>query len=94
MRILIVGYDPHDIGGVQNYTRPLAKEFVKLGHDVYYFYSGAWNRKYNWFIKPYLKINRKDYPFECAEVINSPCWPFNYGSPHLDISNSQIEKIF
>ena len=56
MKILIIGNDPHDIAGVSNYTRPLAQTFAELGHEIYYFYSGAWNKKYNWFFKPYLRM--------------------------------------
>lgn len=93
MRILIVGYDPHDIGGTQNYTRPLAQKFVEMGHNVFYLYSGAWKGKYNWLIKPYLKINREDFTFECADIINSPNLPFNFGDPELDISSPKIERI-
>jgi len=94
MKILIVANDPHDIGGVMNYTRPLAVEFNRKEHDVYYLYSGAWNRKYDWFIRPYLRIQNKEFPFECAEVINSPNWAQNFGSPLKDISSPTVEKLF
>ena len=30
MRILIIGNNPHEIGGVANYTRPLAKNLQNL----------------------------------------------------------------
>jgi glycosyltransferase involved in cell wall biosynthesis len=94
LRILLVGQDPHVIGGVENYTRPLAVKFAELGHDVFYFFSGAWMRKYNWLFKPYLKINRRDFPFECAELINSPLWSHNFHNPSLDIRSPKIERIF
>jgi len=94
MRILIVGYDPHDIGGTQNYTRPLAQKFVEFGHRVFYLYSGAWNRKYNWLFKPYLKILREDIGFECAELYNSPNLAYNYDHLLMDIHNLQTEKLF
>lgn len=94
MRILLVGNDPHDIGGVVHYTRPLALEFSKSGHKVYYFYSGAWKKKYNWILKAYLKISYKDFPFECAELVNSPNWTYNFGSPWVDMSEPQTERIF
>ena len=94
MRILIIGNNPHEIGGVANYTRPLAKKFTELGHDVFYFYSGAWDGRYNWLIRPYLKINKKDFPFECAELINSPNWTHNFGHPLLDINTPRTEKLF
>lgn len=94
MRILIIGNDPHDVGGVANYTRPLASKFSELGHSVFYFYSGAWNKKYNWLIKSYLKINRKDFLFECGELVNSPNWTHSFGYPLLDISIPQTEKLF
>lgn len=93
MRILIIGNAPHDIGGVANYSRPLAIKFTQLGHNVFYLYSGAYNRKYNWFIMPYLVINRRNFPFECAEIINSPNLPFNFGIPELDLFSPNIEKI-
>jgi len=81
MRILIVGNDPHEIGGVANYTRPLATSFVRSGHSVFYFSSGAWQKKYNWLFKPYLRMERDDFPFESAELINSPNWTINSGRP-------------
>ena len=94
VKILLVGNDPHEIGGVANYTRPLARKFVEQGNDVFYFFSGAWNRDYNWRLKPYLKINRVDFPFECAGLVNSPCWPTNFGNPDIDISESRTDKLF
>jgi glycosyltransferase involved in cell wall biosynthesis len=94
MRILIIGNDPHDVGGVANYTRPLASKFAELGHDVFCFYSGAWNKRYNWLFKPYLKVQKSDFPFECAELINSPNWTLNYGAPSLDMHAPQTEKLF
>jgi len=94
MRILIVGNDPHEIGGVANYTRPLATSFARSGHSVFYFFSGAWQKKYNWLFKPYLRMERGDFPFECAELINSPNWTINSGRPLADIRNPQTEKIF
>lgn len=94
MKILFVGNDPHEIGGVANYTRPLANKLVELGHNVYYLYSGAYQKKYNWFLLPYLKINKNEFSFECAEIINSPNVPFNYSMPELDWQSPKIEKIF
>jgi glycosyltransferase involved in cell wall biosynthesis len=82
------------MGGVANYTRPLARKFVDLGHNIFYFYSGAWNKRYNWLLAPYLRINKKNFPFECAELINSPNWIYNYGNPLLDISVSSVERLF
>src|SRR4030042_5397590 len=94
MKILIIGNDPHDIAGVSNYTRPLAQTFADLGHEIYYFYSGAWNKKYNWFFKPYLRVRGSEFPFECAEHINSPNWAFNFADLLSDISAPQTENIF
>jgi len=94
MKILMVGFDPKIIGGISNYTRPLAIELVKLGHQVFCFYSGSWQQRYNWFFRPYLRVKKKDFPFECAELVNSPNWTYNYHDPLLDISSPQIERIF
>ena len=94
MKILIIGNDPHEVGGVANYTRPLAQSFVAMGHDVYYFFSGAWNKKYDWQLKPHININKNAYPYECAELVNSPCWSTNYGNPDIDISEAKTEKLF
>lgn len=94
MKILIVGSEPYGIAGVPNYNRSLAMKFVEMGHEVFFFYSGATFRKYNWLMRPYLKINRKDYPFEYAELVNSPNLDFNWGHPLLDISAPQTEKLF
>lgn len=94
MKILLIANDPHDIGGVMNYTRPLAQKFFELGNDVFYFYSGAWNRQYNWLLKPYVKETRFDSSFDCAELINSPCWSRNFGNPNIDMCEAQTEKLF
>lgn len=93
MKILIVGNDPHDIGGVVNYTRPLAQKFAEMGHDVTYLYSGAWNRKYNWLLFPYIRKFSSKLGFDCAEIVNSANLPFNFGNSHLDIASPQMEKI-
>jgi len=94
LKILIVGNDPHIIGGVQNYTRPLAKTFAQIGHHIHYFYSGVSTDSYNWFFKPYLRFNRKDFPFECAELVNSPNWKINFNDLSNDIHNRKTERIF
>lgn len=94
MRILMIGNDPKDIAGVANYSRPLALKFSEFGHQVFYLYSGAWNKKYNWRITPYIKTDKKSFPFECAEVINSPNWTTNYGSPLIDIKVPETERLF
>lgn len=94
MRILIVGNDPNDVGGVANYTRPLASKFSELGHDVAYFYSGAWNKRYNWLFKPYLKVRKSRFSFRCLELVNSPNWTLNYSDPSLDIHAPQTERLF
>lgn len=94
MKILLVANDPHEIGGVANYTRPLAQTFVNMGDSVHYFFSGAFSKNYNWLSKPYININRTDFPFEYAELVNSPCWSTNYGNPEIDTSEAKTEKIF
>lgn len=94
MKILIIGNDPRQIGGVVNYTRPLALKYCELGHEVFYMYSGASLSKYDLTLKPYIKIHKKLFPFECAEIINSECLPFNYGHPLLDMSSSRMDDVF
>ncbi|MFZ4856694.1 MAG: glycosyltransferase [Desulfuromonadaceae bacterium] len=93
MRILIVGNDPNEIGGVANYTRPLATKYAEMGHDVFYLYSGAYASKYNMRFRPYIKRNRNNFPFECAELFNSSCLPFNYGHPQRDISMPDMDEV-
>jgi hypothetical protein len=53
MKIILIGNDPNEIGGVANYTRPLATKFVELGPSVHYLYSGGFHSKYDLSIKPY-----------------------------------------
>ena len=60
MKILLIGDNPNLVGGVVNYTRPLAEELTKKGHEVYYFCSGSFNKKYNLLLKPYIKESKKD----------------------------------
>ncbi|OGC94622.1 MAG: glycosyl transferase family 1 [candidate division Zixibacteria bacterium RBG_16_53_22] len=93
MKILIVGNDPTEIGGVANYTRPLALKFNELGHDVFYLYSGAFRSRYDLFMRPYLKIRYDLFPFECAEIINSTNLPFNFGHPELDMFSEGMDRV-
>jgi glycosyltransferase involved in cell wall biosynthesis len=93
MKILMVGNDPKEIGGVANYTRPLAKKFAETGHEVFYLYSGAYTSKYDLRLSPYIKCNRDDFPFECAEIINSTNLPFNYGHPELDMRTPKMDEL-
>jgi glycosyltransferase involved in cell wall biosynthesis len=67
---------------------------AQSGHDVYYLFSGAWRKKYNWLFRPYLRIHRDDFPFESAELINSPNWTNNLGCPLVDIGHPQTDKLF
>jgi glycosyltransferase involved in cell wall biosynthesis len=93
MRILIVGNDPIEIGGVANYTRPLALKFQELGNEVHYLYSGAFRNKYNLLIAPYIRTEEEHFPFKCAEIVNSDNLPFNFGHPELDIHSQRMETI-
>ncbi len=93
MRILIVGNDPKEIGGVANYTRPMATKFAGMGHEVFYLYSGAFASKYDLRLRPYIRLNKDGFPFECAEIVNSSCLPFNYGHPERDISMPEMEEV-
>lgn len=93
MKILIVGNDPNEIGGVANYTRPLSTVFAKMGHEVFYLYSGAFASRYDLRLRPYLKIRHDEFPFERAEIINSTCFPFNYGDPDRDVSIESMEQV-
>jgi glycosyltransferase involved in cell wall biosynthesis len=93
MRILIVGNDPKEIGGVANYTRPLALKYAEMGHEVFYLYSGAFASKYDLRLRPYINLKRNDFPFECAEIVNSTCLTFNYGHPQRDITMQDMETV-
>lgn len=94
MKILLFGVQPYGSAGIPNYTRPLAEKFIELGHDVFCFHSGAYEKRYDWLIKPYLKFNTKDFNYEYAELINSPCWSSNFGNPELDVSQNDVNTIF
>jgi glycosyltransferase involved in cell wall biosynthesis len=93
MRILIVGNDPKEIGGVANYTRPLATKYAEMGHEVFYLYSGAFASKYDLRLRPYIRLNKNVFPFECSEIVNSSCLPFNYGHPMRDISMPDMDEV-
>src|SRR4030042_2577860 len=94
MRILLFGIEPYGTGGIGTYTRPLAYRFTDLGHKVFFFFSGAYFKKYNWYFKPYLRVPRSHFPFEYAEVINCPSWLYNYRRPLLDVTEKRVEKLF
>ena len=93
MRILIAGNDPNEIGGVANYTRPLAQKFSALGHEVYYLFSGAYHSRYDFSLKPRLRVSAGPFPFECAEIVNSTCLTFNFGHPELDMQAPEMEAL-
>ncbi len=93
MKILLVGNDPEEIGGVANYTRPLALKFKELGLNVFYLYSGAYRSRYDLSMRPYLKIRHDLFPFECAEIINSTNLPFNFGYPELDMFSEGMDQV-
>ncbi len=93
MKILLVGNDPEEIGGVANYTRPLALKFKELGLNVFYLYSGAYRSRYDLSMRPYLKIRHDLFPFECAEIINSTNLPFNFGHPELDMFSEGMNRV-
>jgi len=93
MKILLVSTDPHENGGESNYTRPLAAQFVRLGHVVRYLYSGASSGKYNWFFRTYIQKSQSDFPFETGAIINSPGWTYNYGNPGLDVRAPAAERV-
>jgi glycosyltransferase involved in cell wall biosynthesis len=93
MRILIVGNDPKEVGGVANYTRPLAHKLKELGHEIYYLFSGAYHSRYDFRGRPYLETDADRFTFECAEIINSTNLPFNYGHPELDMQSPEMNDL-
>ena len=94
IKILIVGNDPNEIGGVANYTRPLALDLAELGHTVHYFFSGAWNRDYDFRIAPYLRQGVYRGKINTITLVNSPCYSVNYGAPDIDIEEKRTERLF
>ncbi|MBJ6724253.1 glycosyltransferase [Geomesophilobacter sediminis] len=93
MKILLIGNDPKEIGGVANYTRPLATTFAELGHRVHYLFSGAIQSKYDWPGRQRLEVRQGPFPFETAEIFNSVCLPFNYGCPEVDVAAPEMERV-
>ena len=94
MKILIVANNPINVGGVMNYTRPLANQFVMMGHKVYYLYSGTWDKKYNILLRAYIKRNNSKFNYETAEIVNSEILTYNFGRPEIDMHSKQIEALF
>jgi glycosyltransferase involved in cell wall biosynthesis len=94
MKILMVGNDPREFAGVANYTRPLSAEFVKMGHKVFYFSTGRCRWRYNWLLRPYLRIDRKEFPFELADLVNPPIWGLYHGDVLPEIHEERTERIF
>lgn len=93
MRILLIGDNPNLVGGVVNYTRPLAGELTKKGHEVYYFCSGSFNKKYNLLFKSYIRKSKKD-GYTVFELMNPPNYAFNYDNLELDIKNDKLDRLF
>lgn len=92
MKILIIGDHPDNIGGVVNYTRPLAEELSKMGNKVTYFCTGSFNNNYNLFLKPYLKKQNKTN-YDLYELINCPNFSFNYDNLERDLNSKIVDNL-
>jgi glycosyltransferase involved in cell wall biosynthesis len=93
MKILIIANDPKEVGGVANYTRPLAARLAELGNQVHYLFSGAIQSRYDWRNRPYLRVGTGEFPFETAEIMNSSCLAFNFGHPERDVAAPEMERL-
>jgi len=90
---IIIANNPKNIGGVMNYTRPIASCFVEMEHEVHYLYSGTWDYLYNLLMLPYLRRVDTDFNFSCAEIVNSTNFRIIMVFPNWDVRSAAIEKI-
>lgn len=84
MSILIIGDHPKTIGGVTNYTRPLALTLSKT-NKVYYLYNSARTFNLDFGKARIIKIDNFD-EFESFELINSQGLEKNYDNLEVDTS--------
>ena len=91
MRILIIGDYPKTIGGVTNYTRPLAIELSK-SHEVFYLYNGASNYDFD-FSAMRIEESKEFSEFKCYELINGLGLEKNYDGLNVDTSN-WMDRLF
>ena len=84
MKILIIGDWPKYHGGVVNYSRPLALELHKKGHDVFYLYTTA-NLAVSTFGKTRIKQELKDeFPFKSYCLWDGKALLTNYDQLNID----------
>jgi len=86
MKILIIGDNPQKIGGVPNYTRPLAHELSK-NNNVYYLCNSASLRNYDLAGERILEYYNNEKTFKIFELINGRALVKNYFNLELDTSN-------
>jgi glycosyltransferase involved in cell wall biosynthesis len=85
MNILIIGDYPNRIGGVTNYTRPLALELSK-NQEVFYLYNGASFCKFD-FGKLRIEATKEFSEFNCFELKNGFGLEKNYDNLNVDTAN-------
>lgn len=91
MRILIIGDNPKRIGGVSNYTRPLALELSK-SQEIFYLYNGASTYNFD-FGGMRIEESKEFSEFKCFELINGIGLEKNYETLDVDTSN-WIDRLF
>jgi len=85
MRILIIGDYPKRIGGVTNYTRPLAFELSK-SQEIFYLYNGASSNNFD-FRGIRIDESKEMSDFKCFELINGQGIEKNYDNLDVDTSD-------
>lgn len=91
MRILIVGYYPKTIGGVTNYTRPLALELSK-SNEVFYLYNRLLANYFD-FGGMRIEESKEFSEFRGFDLINGLGLEKNYDN--LDVDSSKwMDEIF
>lgn len=91
MRILIVGDNIDNIGGVCNYTRPLYNELSKSNNEVYYLYSSSnVNCEYDFTFRPKYKFVTP----RIIKIVNSENLTKNYDNLDIDITSDKNDDLF
>jgi len=91
MNLLIVGDDPTKIGGVTNYTRPLANQLAASGVNVHYVYNTTMNQEYDFGPMRVERFNRDGVHYYWLR--NGKAMVFNYHDLDLD-TNDWFDKLF
>ena len=91
MNLLIIGDDPKFIGGVTNYTRPLAQKLAASGVNVHYLFNSSRNQKYDFGPMRIEEFDQDGVKYHW--LMNGRGMVYNYDDLGLD-SGTWFDELF